>query len=647
MALLKPVRATEKRELSADEKRKVISTLFQVLNWETETVAFIRCPGEAAHTKATAQADCRICIDERVPTISCFHSSCSEAVAMANYSMRSTLGRLSVGALDGQQQQPFRVGSVAVAPTVQQPQRIEFQPLPLPAAKATHVQFLKACFTAGEFVAYCVPRPRYSQTGEIEGFAPTAGETIERDELIKRIEASGSVQQFFSETPSVYLRVNPLTNGGSKDDDVTAFRHLLLEIDTDENGAEVLPERQFGAFVSSGLPISAVIFSGGKSLHAWVRLDAKDAEEYRERGKVAFERMRQFLLPDVKCLNPSRYSRFPGALRLVSPLNKTPAEYREQGLIAVGIGAANWQEYERERAEELYGERIDVAALRTYEIQHDPNNVLGNRWLCKGAGAMFLGQSGVGKSMLNMQLAIGWALHGEPEVARFTFNIAPVYPLKVLIIQAENDIGDLAEMMQGICKQGLSDSAVRALSTRLIIHRNTKHTGADFLRTYEALTRLHRPDLVFVDPLLNYFGDDISDQSAASAYCHELSRISAETGAITALVHHFAKPRPRKDSIVSTDSDLAYLGIGSSVFTNWAREVVTLCRIEGDNDTPTFQLDCAKRRKRAGMTSLEQKDYGKVTSKICLSHSPAPAKYGMLWIQRRFPEQEEPKKRSK
>jgi RecA-family ATPase len=260
---------------------------------------------------------------------------------------------------------------------------------------------------------------------------------------------------------------------------------------------------------------------------------------------------------------------------------------------------------------------------------------------------MFLGQSGVGKSMLNMQLAIGWALHGEPEVARFTFNIAPVYPLKVLIIQAENDMGDLAEMMQGICKQGLSDSAVRALSTRLIIHRNTKHTGADFLRTYEALARLHRPDLAFIDPLLNYLGEDINDQAAASAYCHELSRIGAETGVITSLIHHFGKPKSSKDSAISTDSDLAYLGLGSSVFTNWAREVMTLCRIDGDSDTPTFRLDCAKRRKRAGMSSLEQKDYGKTTSKICLSHSPDPAKYGMLWIQRRFPEQEEPKKRSK
>jgi RecA-family ATPase len=647
MALLKTYHAVEKRDLTTDEKRSVVSTLFQVLKWNTETEAFIRCPGESAHTKTTAQADCRVCIDERVPTISCFHSSCSEAVAMANYSMRSTLGRLSVGGLSDNQQKPFRARSAAVAQPAQLPQRIEFQPVPLPAAKVTHIQFLKACFLPGEFIAFCVPKPRYAPSGEIEGFVPTGGQTVERDELIQLIETAGSVQQFFTQTPSVYLRVNPLQEGGSKDEDVTQYRHVLLEIDTDENGEEVSAEKQFGAFVSSGLPISAVVFSGGKSLHAWVRVDAKDAEEFRERGKVAFERMRQFLLPDVKCLNPSRYSRFPGALRLVSPLNAIPEQHREQSLVAVGLGAVDWPTYERERVEELYGERIDVAALCSYETQHDPNNVLGNRWLCKGAGAMFLGQSGVGKSMLNMQLAVGWALSGEKEFDRFTFNIQPVHPLKVLIIQAENDIGDLAEMLQGLCKNGISPSAVRQLSNRLILHRNTQHTGADFLRTYEGLVRLHRPDLAFIDPLLNYLGEDINDQAAASAYCHELSRIGSETGVITALVHHFGKPKSSRDSTVSTDSDLAYLGLGSSVFTNWAREVVTLCRIAGDCETPTFRLDCSKRRKRAGLLSMERDSLGKAASGVCISHSPDVSKYGMLWIQRAFPEVEEPKKRGK
>lgn len=647
MALLKTSHAGVKRDLSTDEKKRVVSTLFNVLKWHSGTEAFIRCPGEAAHTKPTSQADCRVCIDDRVPTLSCFHSSCSEAIAMANYSMRSTLGRLSVGGLGDSVQKPFRAGNVAVAQAVQQPERIEFQPVPLPASKVTHVQFLKGCFQSGEFVAFCVPRTRYAQSGEIDGFTPTAGETIERDELIRRIEQAGTVQQFFHQTPSVYLRVNPLKEGGSKDEDVTAFRHVLLEIDTDENGAEVSPEKQFGAFVSSGLPISAVIFSGGKSLHAWVRVDAKDADEFRERGKTAFERMRQFLLPDVKCLNPSRYSRFPGALRLVSPINTIPEQYREQSLVAVGLGAADWQSYERERAEELYGERMQIDVLASYETQHDPNNVLGNRWLCKGAGVMFLGQSGVGKSMLNMQLAVGWALSGEQHFEQFTFNIQPVHPLKVLIIQAENDMGDLAEMLQGLCKNGLNQSAVRQLSSRLILHRNTRHTGADFLKTYEGLVRLYRPDLAFIDPLLNYLGEDINDQAAASAYCHELSRIGSETGVITALVHHFGKPKSSRDSTVSTDSDLAYLGLGSSVFTNWAREVVTLCRIAGDNDTPTFRLDCAKRRKRAGLISMEPDKLGKSASGICISHSPDVPNHGMVWIQRPFPVIEEPKKTRK
>lgn len=48
-----------------------------------------------------------------------------------------------------------------------------------------------------------------------------------------------------------------------------------------------------------------------------------------------------------------------------------------------------------------------------------------------------------------MQLAVMWAL-GQP-----VFNIKPVRPLKSLIIQAEKDIGDLAEMYQGVLKNCL------------------------------------------------------------------------------------------------------------------------------------------------------------------------------------------------
>ena len=48
-------------------------------------------------------------------------------------------------------------------------------------------------------------------------------------------------------------------------------------------------------------------------------------------------------------------------------------------------------------------QRMDLATLLAADRKADPNNVLGNRWLCKGGSLLIVGQSGTGKSSLMMQ----------------------------------------------------------------------------------------------------------------------------------------------------------------------------------------------------------------------------------------------------
>ena len=48
-----------------------------------------------------------------------------------------------------------------------------------------------------------------------------------------------------------------------------------------------------------------------------------------------------------------------------------------------------------------------------------------------------------------MQMAVSWALGKE------VFGIKPVKHLKSLLIQAENDFGDVSEMLQGTVLGGL------------------------------------------------------------------------------------------------------------------------------------------------------------------------------------------------
>jgi len=285
--------------------------------------------------------------------------------------------------------------------------------------------------------------------------------------------------------------------------------------------------------------------------------------------------------------------------------------------------------------------------LLTYDTEHDTNTLIGNRWLCKGGSVLINAQSGIGKSSLTMQLAIGWALHGIGAFSEvLTFGLIPVKPLKSLIIQAENDQGDQAEVLQSVfCKYGKSqcgETERDLLNERVIFYRDNIHSGPDFLRVLETLVLKHQPDVVWIDPLMCYLGDDISDQAVVTKFCNELNRISSKTGVLLAIIHHLPKP---KENSARTDSDLAYSGFGSSALTNWAREVITLQRVETEDNQPlTCSLTMTKRRLRSNIKCFEK---GLPTSKIYIRHSPTPDRHGMIWQQCFKPEpvEEKPKKR--
>lgn len=288
--------------------------------------------------------------------------------------------------------------------------------------------------------------------------------------------------------------------------------------------------------------------------------------------------------------------------------------------------------------------------LLAYDTSKDPNSLIGNRWLCKGGSLLLNAQSGIGKSSLTMQLAIGWALDPDHLFSQAcTFSIRAARPLKSLIIQAENDIGDQADVLQGVVSKYSKGSnneikphELAELSQRIVFYRDNVHAGSEFLRVLEALVIKHQPDLVWIDPLMCYIGDDLSDQGVVTTFCNSLNRISSKAGCVMCLIHHLPKPR---EGHVATDSDLAYSGFGSSALTNWAREVMTLQRVPAPEDhPPCCSLTATKRRNRAGMTNHDDK---KVTAKIYIRHPKDPKVTGTVWIQCSKPEAPEPEKKRK
>ena len=80
-----------------------------------------------------------------------------------------------------------------------------------------------------------------------------------------------------------WIRFNPLDGKGVRNDNVTDLRFALVESDETELGQQNAILRELE------LPIAALVYSGGKSLHAIVHIDAPNYEEYRKRVEFLYE----------------------------------------------------------------------------------------------------------------------------------------------------------------------------------------------------------------------------------------------------------------------------------------------------------------------------------------------------------------------
>lgn len=483
--------------------------------------------------------------------------------------------------------------------------------MPKPLPDGTRA-LLKAAFSEGEGICICQAR-----TGDDGGEMPKdGGVVLTREEWLRKLDsAKGDPNKFLSTSDKngIYIALNPLkVTGGRKNENVTAYRHALVEFDN------ISIQEQWTLIQRSRIPCTAVISSGGKSLHAWVRVDAKDRREYDERVRVLYEHFDQQQRPDEKNKDPARLSRLANCMR----------GGKRQELLALGIGAESFAAWAGVLEMDGMGRVIDNEMLLTFKPEDDETTLLGQRWICKGGSCLFVGQSGIGKSSLSVQAQISWA------VGRSFFGIAPRHPLKSLVIQAENDDGDLAEMTQGvIAGLELAAGEVELWKRNVVTIQDATHTGEAFADNVRRLIERHgRPDLVWFDPLLSFIGDDVSKQAVCSHFLRTLlGPISIATGVAWMMVHHVGKPpadpRSRKGW---TATDFSYAGTGSSELTNWARAVCVLHRV-GDE---AFELKLAKRGKRAGAKDLS----GEPTQSVWLRH----ADVGIRWEQI-----EEPVKESK
>ncbi len=136
----------------------------------------------------------------------------------------------------------------------------------------------------------------------------------------------------------------------------------------------------------------------------------------------------------------------------------------------------------------------------------DPQELLRHRFLCRTVGGLIVGPSGIGKSSFIMQMALCWA------IGKSACGIEPHGPLNILIIQAENDEGDLAEMRNGVLTGMISevefseeDALRAAVSVKTV---NVTTVTGDEVGNLICKLASQDIDLVILDPAFAYLGAD-------------------------------------------------------------------------------------------------------------------------------------------
>ena len=256
------------------------------------------------------------------------------------------------------------------------------------------ITYLQTLFQSTECVGYVTEV--YENENRLSpkkgSYDRTAGQLIE---LLEKCKGDlGAVIGDVNPKAGAWIRFNPLDGNGVKNDNVTDFRFSLVESDTLELG------KQRAIIEQLELPVAAMVYSGGKSVHAIVRIEASDYTEYRKRVEYLYSVCeKNGLKIDTQNKNPSRLSRMPGIIR----------NGHKQFLIATNIGKASWAEWE-EWIDGINDDLPDPEALDSVWNNLPPlAECLIEGVLRKGHKMLLSGPSKAGKSFALIELTIAIA----------------------------------------------------------------------------------------------------------------------------------------------------------------------------------------------------------------------------------------------
>ncbi len=254
-------------------------------------------------------------------------------------------------------------------------------------------KYLQALFKPSDIVGFCVDAEEDKEKNKWRPssrgvFTMTAGQLLEACKKAKG-DICNIIGDYHKEA-GAWIRFNPLDGTGVSNGNVTDLRFALVESDTMEI------EKQKALIEELKLPVVMMVHSGGKSVHAIIRIDAVNTQDYREKVDFLYKVCeKNGLHIDTQNKNPSRMSRLPGVYR----------NGKKQFIIAEKSGFATfdeWKEYIEDSIDTL-PEIINFAELETLP-ELSPELI--HSVLRKGHKMLISGASKAGKSFLLIELAL-------------------------------------------------------------------------------------------------------------------------------------------------------------------------------------------------------------------------------------------------
>lgn len=422
--------------------------------------------------------------------------------------------------------------------------------------------YLTTLFKSDEHVAYVTNDVWQDQDGKYVpskgAYDRTAGELLKS--LEKHPDDIGATIGDWREEAGAWIRFNPVDGNGVKNENVTRFKYALVESDT------LSLQEQDSLFRKLELPIAIMVHSGGKSIHAIVKVDAADYEEYRKRVEFLYDFLqKQGITIDRQNRNPSRLSRMPGVTR----------KGNRQYIIATNIGRKSWTDW-LDFAEGVSDELPDLEALSEYSEAPKLPEELIKGILRRGHKMLISGSSKAGKSFLLMELCISIA-EGRPWLG---FEVKQG---KVLYVNLEIDPASCVDRFFKIYEA----LGIPRKNTDNLIIWNLRGHAVPLDQLVPRLIRRVRGqhfDAIVIDPIYKVITGDENSASDMAAFTNNFDKICNETGCSAIYCHHHSKGAQGAKRAMDRAS-------GSGVFARDPDAQLDMIELELTDEIKNFQRD--------------------------------------------------------